>query len=59
MEELKPKYRAAIVLHDPEGRDYRDVAKVLGVSLINARIMVSRARKMIQREFRGRLPGRR
>jgi len=58
MEDLKPKYRAAIVLHDLEGRDYRDVAKALGVSLINARVMVSRARKMLQQEFRGRLPGR-
>lgn len=56
MEELKPKYRAAIVLRDLEGRDYADVAKKLGVSLINARVMVSRARKLIQQEFQGRIP---
>lgn len=59
MEELKPKYRTAIVLRDLEGRDYADVAKALGVSLINARVMVSRARKMMQQEFRGRLPEKR
>ena len=56
MEELKPKYRAAIVMRHLEGRDYTDVAKALGVSLISARVMVSRARKMMQEEFRGRLP---
>ena len=55
MEELKPRYRAAIVLRDLEGRDYSEVARTLGISVINARVMVSRARRRIQQEFRGRL----
>ncbi len=55
MEGLQARYRAAIVLRDLEGREYSDVAKVLQVSLINARVMVSRARRMIRQEFRCRL----
>jgi RNA polymerase sigma-70 factor (ECF subfamily) len=55
MEELKPRYRAAIVMRELEGRDYADIARTLGVSLVNARVMVSRARKMMQQEFRYRL----
>ncbi len=51
VEELKPRYRAAIVLRDLEGREYAEVAGALGVSMINARVLVSRARKMIQQQF--------
>lgn len=56
MEEMKPRYRIALVLRDLEGRKYADVAQALQVSQINARALVSRARKMIQEELRGRLP---
>ncbi len=56
IEGMKPRYRIALVLRDLEGRKYADVAQALQVSQINARVLVSRARKMIQEELRDRLP---
>ena len=55
LEGLKPQYRAAYVMRDVEGRKYDDVAETLGVSQVNARVMVSRARKKMQEELRSRL----
>ncbi len=55
--EMKPKYRAAFVLRDVEGRDYAEVAQVLGTSELAARVRVSRARAEIQKRFRAYLGG--
>ena len=54
---LKPKYRTAFVLRDVEGREYREVAQILGTSELAARVRVSRARTEIQKKFRAYLGG--
>ncbi len=57
LNELKPAYRAAFVLREVEGRDYREVAAALGTSELAARVRVSRARAEIQKKFRAYLAG--
>jgi RNA polymerase sigma-70 factor (ECF subfamily) len=57
LDELKPKYRAAFVLREVEGRDYREVAQTMGTSELAARVRVSRARTEIQKKFRTYLAG--
>jgi len=54
---LNPKYRAAFVLRELEDRDYKEVAKALGVSELAARVRVSRARSQLQKKFRAYLSG--
>lgn len=55
LEELEPKYKMAFTLREMEDREYGEVAQVLGVSPISARVMVSRARKKIEKGFRDHL----
>jgi RNA polymerase sigma-70 factor (ECF subfamily) len=55
LEGLKPKHRMAFVLRELEGRCYEEVAKILGVPEVTARVRVWRARTDLHREFRKRL----
>jgi len=49
---LKPKRRMAFVLREIEGREYEEVAAILGVPETTARVRVWRARNDLNREFR-------
>lgn len=49
---LPPRRRAAIVLHELEGRDVADVATLLGVSKVTVRWHLSRGRRDLARVIR-------
>ena len=49
---LRPKLKAAFVLREVDGKDYNEVAKVLGTSELTARVRVSRARAEIQKRYK-------
>ncbi len=49
---LKPKRRMAFVLREIEGREYEEVAAILGVPETTARVRVWRARNDLNTEFR-------
>lgn len=55
LEGLEPKYKMAFTLREMEDRKYGEVAQALGVSPVNARVMVSRARKKIEKGLRDHL----
>ncbi len=57
VDELKPKYRSALVLREIEGWAYPDIARQLGLAEAGARGRVCRARAEIQRRFRLHLDG--
>ena len=48
---LKPKRRMAFVLREIEGREYEEVAAILGIPETTARVRVWRARNDLNREF--------
>jgi RNA polymerase sigma-70 factor, ECF subfamily len=49
---LKPRRRMAFVLREIEGRDYEEVAAILGVPETTARVRVWRARNDLNKAFR-------
>jgi RNA polymerase sigma-70 factor, ECF subfamily len=49
---LKPKRRMAFILREIEGREYGEVAAILGIPETTARVRVWRARNDLNREFR-------
>lgn len=51
MNSLPQKDRMAFVLRELEGQGYSELASMLGISEVAARIRVSRARKRLQREL--------
>ena len=51
LNQLKPRRRMAFVLREIEGRDYGEVAAILGVPETTARVRVWRARSDLNREF--------
>ena len=52
LNQLKPRRRMAFVLREIEGRDYSEVAAILGVPETTARVRVWRARNDLNSEFR-------
>ena len=48
---LKPKRRMAFILREIEGREYEEVAAILGIPETTARVRVWRARNDLNREF--------
>ncbi len=52
LDRLKPRRRMAFVLREIEGREYEEVAAILGVPEATARVRVWRARNDLNREFR-------
>lgn len=52
LNQLKPRRRMAFILREIEGRDYSEVAAILGVPETTARVRVWRARNDLNREFR-------
>jgi RNA polymerase sigma-70 factor (ECF subfamily) len=52
LNQLKPRRRMAFILREIEGRDYSEVAAILGVPETTARVRVWRARNDLHREFR-------
>lgn len=44
LDELKPQYRAAVVLSDLEGLSYQEIASVLGISMGTVRSRIHRGR---------------
>lgn len=52
LNQLKPKRRMAFVLREIEGREYEEVAAILGIPETTARVRVWRARNDLNREFR-------
>lgn len=57
LDQLKPRRRAAFVLREMEGRSYEEVAGILGIPEVTARVRVSRARVDLQKRFRKHLAG--
>ncbi len=53
--ELKPAFRAAVVLRDVEGMRYEDIAEVLDVSLGTVKSRILRGREALRRRLAGRL----
>ena len=51
LNQLKPRRRMAFVLREIEGREYSEVAAILGVPETTARVRVWRARNDLNREF--------
>ncbi len=49
LETLSPEQRAALLLRDAFGYDYAEIAAVIGTSEVNARQLVSRARRHVAR----------
>ncbi|HTC36399.1 MAG TPA: sigma-70 family RNA polymerase sigma factor [Bryobacteraceae bacterium] len=59
LEELNPKFRAAVVLRDIEDLSYEDIATVLNVSLGTVKSRIMRGREALRKILEGRLePGR-
>jgi RNA polymerase sigma-70 factor (ECF subfamily) len=59
MERLRPDQRAAYVLREAFDYDYDEVAEILGTTAVNARQLVSRARKQLRSQRRAPVdPGR-
>jgi RNA polymerase sigma-70 factor, ECF subfamily len=52
LNKLKPVRRMAFVLREIEGRDYSEVATILGVPEVTVRVRVWRARNDLNNEFR-------
>lgn len=52
LDRLKPRRRMAFVLREIEGREYGEVATILGVPETTVRVRVWRARNDLNREFR-------
>lgn len=51
LERLSPRRRAAIVLHELEGRPVRDVARLLGITEVTVRWHLLAARRELAREL--------
>lgn len=54
LDELADSYRECLVLRHQEGCDYGEIAKILGISRVNAKVRVHRAREMILQRLRDR-----
>jgi len=54
LDELEPEFRAAVVLRDIEGLDYRQIAEILGVPVGTVKSRIFRARSALRR-FLGEL----
>ena len=54
--ELRPEYRAAVVLCDIEGLSYEEIAKTLGVKLGTVRSRIHRARAQLRGALEHRSP---
>ena len=55
LHQLKPRRRMAFVLREIEGRDYAEIAAILGVPETTARVRVWRARNDLSKKFRSYL----
>lgn len=53
LDELPPRYRAAVVLFDVEGYSHSDIAKILGVPEGTVRSDVFHARRMLRQSLEG------
>jgi RNA polymerase sigma-70 factor (ECF subfamily) len=51
---LEPKYREAFLLRHQEDLNYGEIARILGVTLSNAKVRVHRAREMVLEALRSR-----
>jgi RNA polymerase sigma-70 factor, ECF subfamily len=58
LNKLKPRRRMAFVLREIEGRDYEEVAAILGVPETTVRVRVWRARNDLHKKFRKYLESR-
>lgn len=51
MERLPAQQRLVMTLHDVQGCDYNEVTQVTGLTEVNARVLLSRARKSIREQL--------
>ncbi|GAB3161481.1 hypothetical protein GCM10027059_11760 [Myceligenerans halotolerans] len=56
LDELRPEYRAAVVLCDIEGLSYEEIAKTLNVKLGTVRSRIHRARAQLREALEHRSP---
>jgi RNA polymerase sigma-70 factor (ECF subfamily) len=59
IEELPPDYRAIVLLHDVEGLSHREIAETLGLTAVNAKSRVHRARLFLRKQLEAHLSGQR
>ncbi len=55
IEELPADYRAVVVLRDVEGFSHRDIAESLGLTVVNVKMRVHRARLFLRRRLEAHL----
>jgi len=55
IEELSADYRAVVVLRDIEGRPHREIAETLGLTVVNVKMRVHRARLFLRKRLEAHL----
>ena len=55
IEELPADYRAVVVLRDIEGRPHREIAEILGLTVVNVKMRVHRARLFMRKRLEAHL----
>jgi len=55
IEELPADYRAVVVLRDIEGRPHREIAETLGLTVVNVKMRVHRARLFLRKRLEAHL----
>ena len=53
IEELPDDYRAVVVLRDVEGLPHREIAETLGLTVVNVKMRVHRARLFLRKRLEG------
>jgi len=51
IEELPDDYRAVVVLRDVEGLPHREIAEILGLTVVNVKMRVHRARLFLRKRL--------
>jgi RNA polymerase sigma-70 factor, ECF subfamily len=57
IEELPADYRTVVVLRDVEGLSHRDIAETLGLTVVNVKTRVHRARLFLRKQLDAHLSG--
>jgi RNA polymerase sigma-70 factor (ECF subfamily) len=57
IDQLPEGYRAMFLLHDVQGYEHHEIAKILGCSVGNSKSQLHKARKRLREELRGRDSG--
>jgi RNA polymerase sigma-70 factor (ECF subfamily) len=56
LKQLPPGYRAVFVLHDIEGHEHEEIAKILGVAVGTSKSQLHKARMKLRRLLKKQTP---